>query len=48
MVDRRFKIQDMLAFYQCALIILPSKHANIQITAADTCKTSRIANEEHV
>ena len=44
MADRGFKIQDMLAFYQCTLAIPPSKHTNIQMTATNIQKTSRIAN----
>ena len=44
MADRGFKIQDMLAFYQCTLATPPSKHTNIQMTATNIQKTSRIAN----
>ena len=44
MADRGFKIQDMLAFYQCTLPIRPSKHTNIQMTTTNIQKTSRIAN----
>ena len=44
MADRGFKIQHMLAFYQCTLAISPSKHTNIDMTATDVHKTSRTAN----
>ena len=44
MVDRGFKIQDILNFHQCTLCILPSKHTNLQMTKEDVAKTSKIAN----
>jgi len=44
MVDRGFKIRDLLAFYQCSLAIPPSKHGNIQMSGADVKETSLIAN----
>ena len=39
-----FKIQNMLAFCQCTLAIPPSKHTDIQMTATNIQKASRIAN----
>jgi len=44
MADRGFKIHDLLAFYQCSLVIPPSKHNNIQMSEADVKQTSVIAN----
>ena len=44
MADRGFKISDSLAFYQCSLIIPPSKHKNLQMTSEDVKCTSKIAN----
>ena len=43
MADRRFKIQDMFAFYQCSLLTVLSKHAIIQMTTTDARKISRMA-----
>ena len=44
MVDRGFKVHDILAFYQCFLKIPPSKHQNIQMSKNDVKATSKIAN----
>ena len=44
MVDRGFKIKDLLAFYQCTLAIPPSKHGGLQMSEFDVKDTSRIAN----
>ena len=44
MVDRGFKIQDILNFHQCTLCIPPSKYTNLQMTKEDVAKTSKIAN----
>ena len=44
MVDRGFKIRDLLAFYQCSLTIPPSKHGGLQMSNTDVQDTSRIAN----
>lgn len=39
-----FKTQDLLAFFQCAVAIPPSKHLNIQKIPTDKRKTSRTKN----
>ena len=44
MEERGFKINDLLAFHQCALTIPPSKHGNLQMSASDVQETSLIAN----
>lgn len=44
MADRGFKIQDLLAFYQCSLAIPPSSHTTLQMSENDVRETSKIAN----
>ena len=44
MVDRGFKIKDLLAFSQCSLAIPPSKRGGLQMSSTDVQDTSRIAN----
>jgi len=44
MVDRGFKINDLLAFHQCSLTIPPGKHGNLQMSASNVQETSLIAN----
>ena len=44
MADRGFRIEDLLAFYQCSLARPPSAHSNLQLSGEDAAKTSRIAN----
>ena len=44
MADRGFKIHDILAFWQCSLVIPPSEHTNIQMTSGNVKTTSKIAN----
>ena len=42
--DRGFKIDDLLAFYQYHLAILPSSRTNLQMEGSAICETSKIAN----
>ena len=44
MADRGFKIEDLLAFYQCTLARPPSTQKNLQLNEIDVAKTSRVAN----
>ena len=44
MADRGFKIEEMLAFYQCSLAIPPSKCGDLQMSKEQVKSTSRIAN----
>ena len=44
MVDRGFKVKDLLAFYQYSLAKPSSKLGGLQITETDIQDTSRIAN----
>ena len=44
MADRGFKIEEMLAFYQCSLAIPPSKCGELQMSKEQVKNTSRIAN----
>ena len=42
--DRGFKIDEMLAFYQCSLAIPPSKCGELQMSKEQVNSTSRIAS----
>lgn len=44
MADRGFKIEDLLAFYQCTLAIPPSCHSTLQMSEKDVRETSKIGN----
>ena len=44
MADRGFKIEDLLAFYQCTLARPPSTQKNLQLNEIDVAKISRVAN----
>jgi len=44
MADRGFKIDELLAFYQCHLTSPPSSHTTLQMSRSDVRETSKIAN----
>ena len=44
MADRGFKIEELLAFYQCHLAIPPPSHTTLQMSRNEVQETSKIAN----